>query len=142
MANDDVDIDGLDDVDLDDVERQMQKKVNPLADVESQLIEADNSGKTELFLHKEKCLSCSHLCIGFPNTVVETCTVENGNTNCPAQAIQISVGVDITHIASKIYSAKVKMEIDTYARRLKLIRKFPKSTQRKILDAVDKMSAL
>ena len=40
MANDDVDIDGLDDVDLDDVERQMQKKVNPLADVESQLIEA------------------------------------------------------------------------------------------------------
>lgn len=99
------------------------------------------SQKSDLFLYKADCLKCSHLVkIESLNCKPFRCTIENGNTRCPASVIQISTGVNVEVIAAAIHDAHVKMDLAKYAKRIARLSKYPVSVQRTVMDRVQEMS--
>lgn len=136
--NHEPDIDGFDDVDIEGMENEIKKSNNI---VSSTTVPMEETEKSELMIYSAKCLNCSHLCYGIEGTKVETCTAENGNDRCPAQYVQVSIAVDVVRIASKIYEAKVNLNMKTLSRRMARLEKLPPTTIKKVLDKVDEMSS-
>jgi len=61
-------------------------------------------GKQAIFLDKKVCLICTHL-VGELGKKTKSCTAKKGNTRCPAQFIQISVGVDVDSFVDSAFQA-------------------------------------
>lgn len=99
--------------------------------------------KSDLFLFKTDCLSCSHLCKNIEGIKLKAhrCTKENGNERCPAAFVTVSVGVDVEKIAKSLYRAKAKFDMEAYGRRMIRLAKYPQTVQRRVMERVDEMVA-
>lgn len=105
-------------------------------------LEQESVPKHDLFIYKDDCLKCSHLCKNLKNVKTETfkCTFENGNDRCPAHIMTISRDVDVEKIAKDIYRAKARKDIRKYSRRVARLEEYPSSIIDRIMKRVDELT--
>lgn len=120
-------------------ETQLEKSVSVNSGDDLDVPEAEP--KSDLFIFKSDCLSCSHLCKNVEGIKLKAfrCTIENGNARCPAAYVTVSVGVDVEKIAKTIYRAKIKFDTASLGRRMTRLSKYPQTVQRRVLERVDEM---
>lgn len=97
--------------------------------------------KSDLFIYKADCLSCSHLIKNVEGVKTKPfrCTTANGNERCPAAVVEISVGANVEKIAKSIYSAYAKMNMEKYSSRIARLAKYPASVQRVVMERVEQL---
>lgn len=141
-----VDKDDIDGFDGDDNTQDTQMAETPVAgriEIENESMdETAQAEKSDLFLYKADCLSCSHLIKNVEGVKLKAyrCTSANGNERCPAAHVEISVGANIEKIAKSIYSAHAKLDLAKYARRIARLSKYPASVQRRVMERVEELS--
>ena len=63
------------------------------------------------------CLKCAHLAPGVAKTLY-TCTADNGNPNCPAQALTIIIGTNVEKAARAITNSLMENDFEKASRNL------------------------
>jgi hypothetical protein len=88
-----------------------------------------------LSINRPECLQCSHLVPFAENT--EDCTVDSGNDLCPAQSIQIVIGVNIKKASEDIAAAMRSHDPVRIGQKMEKVAALHESVQRQVMSAVD-----
>lgn len=92
-----------------------------------------------LTVHKPDCLKCGHL-VPFV-AEKEDCTAENGNDMCPAQAVQIVIGANVTRAVASIVKAMKANDPKLLADKMTKLSTYHDSVQSQVMTEVKRVMA-